>query len=109
MTKQYKSWTCEICDYTGTITNKFNHLKTKKHKNNEIKELKNIVIMKDQISEQSNKTKKVYKPKMWTCEACNYTCTIKNKTNHERTDKHNNIEIKKLKNIIIMRKKEQDV
>ena len=30
--------------------------------------------------------------KMWTCEACNKTCSITNKTNHLRTQKHINKE-----------------
>ena len=32
--------------------------------------------------------KKRYRPKMWTCPACNVTTTTKNRLNHERTDKH---------------------
>lgn len=46
--------------------------------------------MKDQIKQ----TKKCVKPKMYTCEACQYTGTNKNKTNHIRTDKHKNNEKK---------------
>jgi ribosomal protein L37AE/L43A len=99
-----KMWTCEACNYTCIITNKTNHLRTDKHNNNNNNnEIKNISIMKDQIS------KKVYKPKMWTCEECNYTCTNKNKTNHERTNKHNNNnEIKKIRNIPIRKKLDDD-
>jgi hypothetical protein len=52
--------------------------------------------MQDKISKQTIKTKKVYKPKMWTCEFCKYTGTIKNKTNHLRTNKHKNNEKKEL-------------
>ena len=44
--------------------------------------------MDDQISKQTNETKKVCKTKTWTCEACKYTCTNKNKTNHLRIYKH---------------------
>jgi ribosomal protein L37AE/L43A len=98
-----KMWTCEACNYTCIITNKTNHLRTDKHNNNNNNEIKNILIMKDQIS------KKVYKPKMWTCEECNYTCTNQNKTNHLRTNKHNNNnEIKKLRNIPIRKKLDDD-
>src|ERR1051325_2518945 len=35
MSRQYKMWTCEACKYTGTINNKTNHLRTKKHKDKE--------------------------------------------------------------------------
>ena len=46
--------------------------------------------MNDEISDKTKQTKKVYKSKMWTCEVCNIPCTMKNKTNHLRTDKHKN-------------------
>src|ERR1051325_8674111 len=32
MSGQYKRWTCEACNVTCAITNKTNHLRTKKHK-----------------------------------------------------------------------------
>src|SRR5438552_18745894 len=36
-------------------------------------------------------SKKNYPASLWTCPACNVTTTIKNKLNHERTDKHKKI------------------
>ena len=51
----------------------------------------------DEASEDeiSKKLKEKRVPKMWRCDYCNVTCSIKNKLNHERTNKHkNNVESK---------------
>ena len=37
------------------------------------------------------KSRKKYSTKMWTCPACNVTCTTKNRLNHERCYKHQNM------------------
>ena len=96
MSGRTKMWSCEVCNKTCAITNKTNHLRTKKHINKENDTGIKIVSRprgRPKINEEEKRERYLaselrYATKPWTCTNCNITILIGNKTKHLKSKKH---------------------